>query len=77
MFAFYSQRTRYLTDLYLNTPDKGALETPLHFACKFNFYETVKIFLSHPLCDTTRKNRDSKTPEEVFSFGSCYYYWKN
>jgi ankyrin repeat protein len=59
--------------MYLNTPDKGALETPLHFACKFNYYEVAKLFLSHPLCDTTLRNRDGKKAEEVNEKSKCSF----
>ena len=51
--------------MYLNTPDKGALETPLHFACKFAFYEVAKLLLGHPLCDKELKNRDGDTAKNV------------
>lgn len=51
------QRIAFLTDLYLNTPDRGLCETPLHFASKFGCVKAVEVLLSHPACDKSRKNK--------------------
>ncbi|XP_038055658.1 ankyrin repeat and LEM domain-containing protein 2-like [Patiria miniata] len=58
-------RIEYLTDLYLNSPDKGNAETPLHFACKFGHVEVVEILLNHPQCDKTLKNKYGQTASEI------------
>ncbi|KAJ8285999.1 hypothetical protein GJAV_G00033350 [Gymnothorax javanicus] len=59
------KRIRYIVDLYLNTPDKAAFETPLHFACKFGCPEVVNVLCSHPDTDKTCKNKYGQTPLEV------------
>ncbi|KAJ8868378.1 hypothetical protein PR048_029894 [Dryococelus australis] len=58
-------RARILLDLYLNTPDKGMNETPLHFAAKFGGVEVVKILVSYPQCDKKLKNKWDQTPKDV------------
>ncbi|XP_032241143.1 ankyrin repeat and LEM domain-containing protein 2 isoform X2 [Nematostella vectensis] len=60
-----NNRRQFLVDLYLNTPDKGNLETPLHFACKFGHLDVVKYLVSHPLTSITPHNRYGDTPEEM------------
>ncbi|XP_056448017.1 ankyrin repeat and LEM domain-containing protein 2 [Gadus chalcogrammus] len=59
------RRIRYIVDLYLNTPDKGGYETPLHFACKFGCPDVVNVLCSHPDVDKNRKNKYDQKPCEV------------
>ncbi|KAM9331374.1 ankyrin repeat and LEM domain-containing protein 2 [Gastrophryne carolinensis] len=59
------KRIRYIADLYLNTPDKMAFDTPLHFACKFGSAEVVSVLCSHPDIIKNRRNKYNQTPEEV------------
>lgn len=59
------KRIRYIVDLYLNTPDKLAFDTPLHFACKFGNAEVVNILCSHPDIIKNPRNKYDQTPEEV------------
>ncbi|XP_068239248.1 ankyrin repeat and LEM domain-containing protein 2 homolog [Palaemon carinicauda] len=59
-----ARRSMYLLDAYLNTPDKGLNETPLHFASKHGSLECVRILTSYPDCSKTRKNKFSQTPLE-------------
>ncbi|XP_053210704.1 ankyrin repeat and LEM domain-containing protein 2-like [Panonychus citri] len=54
-----------LLDLYLNTPDKAALDTPLHFATKFAAVDCVKLLLSYPDCDRGRPNKFNQVPYDV------------
>lgn len=58
-------RASILLDLYLNTPDKGANETPLHFAVKYGALECVKVLTSYPECDRNLKNKHGKLPSMV------------
>ncbi|RWS31099.1 ankyrin repeat and LEM domain-containing protein 2-like protein [Leptotrombidium deliense] len=59
-----NNRINQLLDKYLNTPDKAANDTPLHFASKFGSTECVKILLSQN-CDVNVVNKMGKKPREV------------
>ncbi|XP_034168686.2 ankyrin repeat and LEM domain-containing protein 2 isoform X1 [Pangasianodon hypophthalmus] len=59
------QRISYILDLYLNTPDKGSNETPLHFACKFGCPEVVNVLCSHPDIDKNCRNKYGQMPFSV------------
>lgn len=61
----FINRASILQDLYLNTPDKGLNETPLHFATKFALKECVRTLLSYPQCLKTPLNKWQQTPEDV------------
>lgn len=58
-------RQRYVLDLYLNTPDRGLCETPLHFASKFGCLEAVEILAFHSCCDKKRKNKYGLEAREI------------
>uniref|UniRef100_A0A6P7H126 Ankyrin repeat and LEM domain-containing protein 2 n=1 Tax=Diabrotica virgifera virgifera TaxID=50390 RepID=A0A6P7H126_DIAVI len=58
-------RAAVLLDLYLNTPNKGLNETPLHFASKHGALDVVEILVSYPQCDKTLKNKYNRTPEQI------------
>ncbi|CAM9243540.1 unnamed protein product, partial [Lampetra fluviatilis] len=60
-----ARRRNFLVDLYLNTPDRGACDSPLHFACKFGHAGVVRVLASHPAIDINRPNRDGLTPSQV------------
>ncbi|XP_064608265.1 ankyrin repeat and LEM domain-containing protein 2-like [Liolophura sinensis] len=60
-----NNRIKFITDLYLNMPDKGFCESPLHFACKFGYAEVVEVFASHPSTDRKRVNKHGETPSQV------------
>lgn len=59
------RRSAFLLDLYLNTPDKGLNETPLHFASKHGSLECVRILTSYPACNKGRRNKFGQTPSEI------------
>ncbi|KAM8815712.1 ankyrin repeat and LEM domain-containing protein 2 [Rhynchonycteris naso] len=59
------KRICYILDLYLNTPDKGGYDTPLHFACKFGNADVVNVLSSHPLIVKCPRNKCNQTPEDV------------
>ncbi|XP_041969044.1 ankyrin repeat and LEM domain-containing protein 2 homolog [Aricia agestis] len=54
-----------LVDRYLNTPDKVANETPLHFAAKFGAEQAVDVLTSFSQCNRNAQNRDGNTPKDV------------
>lgn len=43
-------RSNYLIEALLNTPDLIENNTPLHYACKFGYLEIARILLSYPKC---------------------------
>ena len=59
------ERVARLTDLYLNMPDKGAGDTPLHLAAKFGRAGMVRLLASMPLTQLAARNRAGETPEDV------------
>lgn len=59
------RRIEHIVDLYLNTPDKGLHDTPLHLSCKFGCYECVKILLNEPQCNREMKNKNDLTAFDV------------
>ena len=59
------ERVRMLLDLYLNTPDKGLNETPLHFAVKYGAAKVVEVFVSFSKCDKNVRNKYGKLPSQV------------
>lgn len=61
----YVDRAYILRDLYLNTPDKGLNETPLHFATKFGLKDVVKTLISYPQCNKCPLNKYQQTPADV------------
>uniref|UniRef100_A0A0C9RZM5 Ankle2_1 protein n=1 Tax=Fopius arisanus TaxID=64838 RepID=A0A0C9RZM5_9HYME len=63
--SIYATTAKIWLDLYLNTPDKGLHETPLHFAAKFGKIEVVKILLSYPQCLKNMKNKFGVLPVQT------------
>ncbi|XP_039498248.1 ankyrin repeat and LEM domain-containing protein 2 homolog [Drosophila santomea] len=53
-----------LLDYYLNMPDKGRGETPLHFAAKNGHVAMVEVLISYPECKSLR-NHEGKVPSEI------------
>ena len=51
--------------MYLNTPNKGHHDTPLHSAAKFGALDVVALLVQYSSCDTKRQNKAGLTPEEV------------
>lgn len=61
----YLNLEQIMQDLYLNTPDKGLNETPLHFAVKFGFKDVVRVLVSYSQCIKTLKNKYQQMPKDV------------
>lgn len=59
------ERAKILLDLYLNTPDKGSHETPLHFAVKFGAIKCVEVLVSFSQCDRNLRNKHGKLPSQI------------
>ncbi|XP_076230808.1 ankyrin repeat and LEM domain-containing protein 2 isoform X2 [Calliopsis andreniformis] len=61
----YVDRAQIMLDLYLNTPDKGLNETPLHFAVKFGLKDVVRVLISYPCCIKTLPNKFKQLPIDI------------
>ncbi|XP_070198136.1 ankyrin repeat and LEM domain-containing protein 2-like isoform X2 [Littorina saxatilis] len=58
-------RITYLVDLYLNSPDKGSGETPLHIACKMGHTAVVRCLVAFSVTDRHRINKFCEKPETI------------
>ncbi|CAH8562823.1 unnamed protein product [Schistosoma bovis] len=58
-------RQQYVLDLYLNSPELGNFETPLHFASKYGHIECVSMLARHPLTKLDPRNFAGHTPVDL------------
>ena len=62
--AMNSRRREFLVDMYLNMPDKGGGDTPLHLAVKFGHLAMVRLLCSY---HQTRTDMTNKFGEQAAS----------
>lgn len=63
------RRQQYLLDMYLNMPDKGPYETPLHIAAKHGKTSCVRLLTAYHQCDKERFNKFGLMPKDVSCLG--------
>lgn len=61
----YLNPAQIMLDLYLNTPDKGLNETPLHFAVKYGHKDVVRVLVSYSQCIKTLPNKYKQLPVDI------------
>ncbi|XP_036149311.1 ankyrin repeat and LEM domain-containing protein 2 isoform X2 [Monomorium pharaonis] len=67
----YVNPAQIMQDLYLNTPDKGLNETPLHFAVKFGFKDVVRVLVSYSQCIRNLRNKYNLLPVDIICTRKC------
>ncbi|EFN79674.1 ankyrin repeat and LEM domain-containing protein 2 [Harpegnathos saltator] len=67
----YLDPVQIILDLYLNTPDKGLNETPLHFAVKYGYKDIVRILVSYSQCIKTLRNKYEQQPIDIICSRKC------
>uniref|UniRef100_A0A915CV95 Uncharacterized protein n=1 Tax=Ditylenchus dipsaci TaxID=166011 RepID=A0A915CV95_9BILA len=63
------ERSNYLLDALLNTPDLVENNLPLHYACKFGEPDIVALLLSHSVCKKKQKNKYNESPLDMLCRG--------
>ncbi len=60
-----ARRLEHLLDLYLNMPNKGMNNTPLHIASSYGAVDIVRLLVGFSSCNTLALNKHGHTPAEV------------
>ena len=60
-----NRRREHLVDMYLNMPDKGGGETPLHLASKFGNFEMVKLLCGQHMTRLEVANKHGEIPRDI------------
>ena len=60
-----AKRMEHLLDLFLNMPNKGHFDTPLHHAAKFGHLDIVRLLVGFSSCNTRALNKAGSTPADV------------
>jgi len=58
-------RSCYLLNAFLNTPDTGENNVPLHYACKFGNAKIVDLLLNHRVCKKHPQNKYKERPIDM------------
>jgi hypothetical protein len=58
-------RQERILDLYINMPDKGAGDTPLHYASKFGMLEMVQLLMEQSQVNPELRNKNGERAGEV------------
>ncbi|KAL6268130.1 hypothetical protein P5V15_001221 [Pogonomyrmex californicus] len=67
----YLNFAQMMQNFYLNTPDKGLNETPLHFAVKFGFKDVVRVLVSYSQCIKISPNKYNLLPVDIICSRKC------
>ena len=59
------RRREHLVDMYLNMPDKGGGDTPLHLAAKFGHLELVRLLCSYHQTKLEQSNKFGEVASQV------------
>jgi len=59
------ERSRFILDAFLNTPDLIENNTPLHYACKYGTPDVVDLLVSNRVCKKHPRNKYNERPLDM------------